>query len=98
MTGFICGPRTYPESQQHDDIIGDGMGDPVTLRYPGGPDSSMVEHLVPFQKGLGSSPSLVTFHAAIIGPIKLGVVQDFSYMCNSRIIIDNTEDPMLSTT
>ena len=31
----------------------------------GGPDSSMVEHLVQFQKGLGSSPSPVTFHAAI---------------------------------
>ena len=43
----------------------DGMGNPVTLRYPGGPDSSMVEHLVQFQKGLGSSPGPVTFHAAI---------------------------------
>ena len=41
------------------------MGNPVTLQYPGGPDSSMVEHLVQFQKGLGSSPGLVTFHAAI---------------------------------
>ena len=43
----------------------DGMGNLVTLRYPGGPDSSMVEHLVQFQKGLCSSSSLVTFHAAI---------------------------------
>ena len=43
----------------------DGMGNPVTLRYPGGPDSSMVEHLVQFQKGLDSSPGPVTFHAAI---------------------------------
>ena len=43
----------------------DGMGNPVTLRYPRGPDSSMVEHLVQFQKGLGSSPGPVTFHAAI---------------------------------
>ena len=25
----------------------------------------MVEHLVQFQRGLGSSPGLVTFHAAI---------------------------------
>ena len=41
------------------------MGNPVTLRYPRGPDSSMVEHLVQFQRGLGSSPGLVTFHAAI---------------------------------
>ena len=41
------------------------MGNPVTLRYPGGPDSSMVEHLVQFQKGLGLSPGPVTFHAAI---------------------------------
>ena len=41
------------------------MGYVVTLRYPGGPDSSMVEHLVQFQKGLGSSPGPVTFHAAI---------------------------------
>ena len=46
--------------------IYDGMGNPVTLRYPRGPDSSMVEHLVQFQKGLGSSPGPVTFHAAII--------------------------------
>ena len=46
--------------QQHD-----GMGNPVTLRYPRGPDSSMVEHLVQFQRGLGSSPGPVTFHAAI---------------------------------
>ena len=38
---------------------------PVTLWYPGGPDSSMVEHLVQFQRGLGSSPGPVTFHAAI---------------------------------
>ena len=44
---------------------GDGMGNPVTLRYPRGPDSSMVEHLVQFQKGLGLSPGPVTFHAAI---------------------------------
>ena len=43
----------------------DGMGNPVTLRYPGRPDSSMVEHLVQFQKGLGLSPGLVTFHAAL---------------------------------
>ena len=43
----------------------DGIGNPVTLQYPGGPDSSMVEHLVQFQKGLGLSPGLVTFHAAI---------------------------------
>ena len=43
----------------------DRMGNPVTLQYPGGPDSLMVEHLVQFQKGLGSSPSPVTFHAAI---------------------------------
>ena len=43
----------------------DGMGNPVTLRHPGGPDSSMVEHLVQFQKGLGLSPGPVTFHAAI---------------------------------
>ena len=43
----------------------DGMGNPVTLRYPRGPDSSMVEHLVQFQRGLGLSPGLVTFHAAI---------------------------------
>ena len=43
----------------------DRMGNPVTLQYPGGPDSSIVEHLVQFQKGLGSSPSLVTFYAAI---------------------------------
>ena len=43
----------------------DGMGNPVTLRYPRGPDSLIVEHLVQFQKGLGSSPSLVTFHVAI---------------------------------
>ena len=41
------------------------MGNPVTLRYPGGPNSSMVEHLVQFQKGLGSCPGPVTFHAAI---------------------------------
>ena len=41
------------------------MGNLVTLQYPRGPDSSMVEHLVQFQKGLGSSPGLVTFHAAI---------------------------------
>ena len=41
------------------------MGNSVTLQYPGGPDSSMVEHLVQFQNGLGSSPSPVTFHAAI---------------------------------
>ena len=40
------------------------MGNPVTLRYPRGPDSSMVEHLVQFQRGLGSSPGPVTFHAA----------------------------------
>ena len=46
--------------------MNDGMGNPVTLRYPGGPDSSMVEHLVQFQKGLGSSPGPVTFHAAIM--------------------------------
>ena len=37
-------------------------------RYLRGPDSSMVENLVQFQKGLGSSPSLVTFHAAIKSP------------------------------
>ena len=43
----------------------DGMGNLVTLRYLGGPDSSMVEHLVQFQKGLGSSPGPVTFYAAI---------------------------------
>ena len=43
----------------------DRMGNLVTLWYPGGPDSSIVEHLVQFQKGLGSSPGLVTFHAAI---------------------------------
>ena len=43
----------------------DRMGNPVTLQYPGGPDSSVVEHLVQFQKGLGSSPCPVTFHAAI---------------------------------
>ena len=47
------------------------MGNPVTLRYPGRPDSSMVEHLVQFQKGLGLSPGPVTFHAAL----KLLVVQ-----------------------
>ena len=47
-------------------LLYDGMGNPVTLRYPGGPDSSMVEHLVQFQKGLGSSPGPVTFHAAIL--------------------------------
>ena len=41
------------------------MGNLVTLQYPRGPDSSMVEHLVQFQKGLGLSPDLVTFHAAI---------------------------------
>ena len=41
------------------------MGNPVTLRYPRGPDSSMVEHLVQFQRGLGSSSGPVTFHAAI---------------------------------
>ena len=46
---------------------GDGMGNPVTLRYPRGPDSSMVEHLVQLQKGLGLSPGPVTFHAAING-------------------------------
>ena len=40
------------------------MGNPVTLRYPRGPDSSMVEHLVQFQRGLGLSPGPVTFHAA----------------------------------
>ena len=44
----------------------DRMGNLVILRYPGGPNSSMVEHLVQFQKGLGSSPGLVTFHAAIM--------------------------------
>ena len=43
----------------------DGMGNLVTLRYPGEPDSSMVEHLVQFQKGLGSSSGPVTFYAAI---------------------------------
>ena len=43
----------------------DGMGNPVTLQYPGRPDSSMVEHLVQFQKDLGSSPGPVTFHAAL---------------------------------
>ena len=43
----------------------DGIGNLVTLWYPGGPDSSMVEHLVQFQKGLGLSPGPVTFHAAI---------------------------------
>ena len=48
-----------------DDGTCDGMGNPVTLRYPRGPDSSMVEHLVQFQKGLGLSPGPVTFHAAI---------------------------------
>ena len=47
----------------------DGMGNPVTLRYPRGPDSSMVEHLVQFQRGLGSSPGPVTFHAAISLPV-----------------------------
>ena len=47
------------------------MGNPVTLRYPGGPDSSMVEHLVQFHKGLGSSPGPVTFHAAIHLPSHL---------------------------
>jgi len=41
------------------------MGNPVTLQYPRGPDSSIVEHLVQFQKGLGLSPGPVTFHAAI---------------------------------
>ena len=49
-----------------DDFITDGMGNPVILQCPGGPDSSMVEYLVQFQKGLGLSPGLVTFHAAII--------------------------------
>ena len=42
------------------------MGNPVTLQYPEGPDSSIVEYLVQFQKGLGLSPCLVTFHAAIL--------------------------------
>ena len=42
------------------------MGNSVTLQYPGGPDSSMVEHLVQFQKGLGLSPCPVTFHTAIL--------------------------------
>ena len=51
-------------------VIGDGMGNPVTLQYPGGPDSSMVEHLVQFQKGLGLSPGPVTFHAAIIATLE----------------------------
>ena len=46
--------------------MNDRMGNLVTLRYPRGPNSSMVEHLVQFQKGLGSSPGLVTFHAAIM--------------------------------
>ena len=41
------------------------MGNLVTLQYPRGPDSSMVEHLVQFQKGLGLSPGPVTFYAAI---------------------------------
>ena len=43
----------------------DRMGNPVTLRYPGEPNSSMVEHLVQFYKGLGLSPGPVTFHVAI---------------------------------
>jgi len=42
------------------------MGNPVTLRYPGEPNSSMVEYLVQFQKSLGLSPGPVTFHATII--------------------------------
>ena len=41
------------------------MGNLVILRYPGGPDSSMVEYLVQFQKDLGLSPGLVTFHVTI---------------------------------
>ena len=36
-------------------------------------------------------------HDNIIGPMTLGVVQDFSNISSSRIIINNTEDPMLST-